>query len=353
MPGANAPPPGRAPAGRGPPPVRGPLGGPLRCPGAPTRAPTDGRALPGGGGIGRPDGDSGRPGGGGIGLPVGDSGRAGRGGALAGALAAAPTVAGAGRDGSRRAGTGTGGLDRSRRGGRVGRRAPDEMTRSAWATSAGRAATGRRCLGDDYLGGERGASTRGAGGAGSGRDRALPSDLGGRGRRLDAATRSGSSDRSRPARGVGARPLRPLAAAGSAGVGAGASSVGGDRRRGRWPCRRPWPCPWRRPRRRGLLGGRLLGRLLRRLRLLGLLVAGETVANGAAPDHVGVRLVERRRVALHRHAERAGEIHRLGVRHPELLGQLVHPHVLRHASQPLPIATSLSARSSSSSAATR
>jgi hypothetical protein len=50
---------------------------------------------------------------------------------------------------------------------------------------------------------------------------------------------------------------------------------------------------------------RLLGRdLLDRLsRLFGLLVSGEAVADGAAPHHVGVRLVQRRRVALHWHAK--------------------------------------------------
>jgi hypothetical protein len=90
-------------------------------------------------------------------------------------------------------------------------------------------------------------------------------------------------------------------------------------------------------RRRRLLGrglgrglGRRLARRLLRLRLFRLLVASQALTNRAPADHVGVGLVERGRVALHGHAEDTTEVDDLLVRHPELLGQLVQPHVLRH-----------------------
>ena len=111
-------------------------------------------------------------------------------------------------------------------------------------------------------------------------------------------------------------------------------------------------------RRRGLgglgglgLGGGLLGGLLDRLGLFGLLVAGQTVTHGTATDHVGVGLVERRRVALHRHAERARRDpspRRSSSRAPWPARALScsSPCVLSSY-----LSTSLSARSSSSSAA--
>ena len=58
----------------------------------------------------------------------------------------------------------------------------------------------------------------------------------------------------------------------------------------------------------GFLARGLLGRLLRRLGLFGLLVPGQAVTDSATADHVGVRLVERRRMALHGHAEDTAEV---------------------------------------------
>ena len=84
--------------------------------------------------------------------------------------------------------------------------------------------------------------------------------------------------------------------------------------------------------RSSLLLRRSLLHRLHRLWLFWLLVAGQAVALGPAPHHVGVGLGERGRVALHvADAELAAEVDDLSVRHPELFRELVHAHVLRHS----------------------
>jgi hypothetical protein len=77
--------------------------------------------------------------------------------------------------------------------------------------------------------------------------------------------------------------------------------------------------------RRRLLGGGLAPRL----RVIGLLGARQAVALGATAKTVGLRLDQRGRVTLHPHAHPLGKLHHLRVRHPELFGELVDPHVLR------------------------
>ena len=76
---------------------------------------------------------------------------------------------------------------------------------------------------------------------------------------------------------------------------------------------------------RGLLRG--LGRL-RGLRglggLLGLDVADEALALGLAADAIGLRILDARGMGLDPDPQRLAEVERLLVRHPELLGELVH-----------------------------
>ncbi len=79
-----------------------------------------------------------------------------------------------------------------------------------------------------------------------------------------------------------------------------------------------------------LLGSSLLGRgFLRRLRFLRLFGPRQAVALGAPTDAVGLLLDDGGGMALRSDAHRVGEIHDLYVGHPELFGELVHPHVLR------------------------
>ena len=76
--------------------------------------------------------------------------------------------------------------------------------------------------------------------------------------------------------------------------------------------------------------GQLLGsRLLRLLGLFGLLLAYETIAFGASPKAIGLLLDDGGGMALGTNAHGVGEVHDLYVGHPELSGELVHPHVLR------------------------
>ena len=325
----------------------GPLERPLvgREPGA--------RAWPGGGGIGRPLGDSGRPGGGGTGRPVGETGRSER---AAGARTSpvARSVRAAGRAASRLGGASTGGR------GAPGVGRPLEMTPRSTPRQGpvrtrrtpGRARVRRRV--DDF---GLGFFDRGCGWRRLGLDRCrglggharLP--VGGRGgrrlrlgrcRRLDRGVgrcldsglgrdgRFGHLDRLGGAGGrgfgrcddVGFRDGRD-GHLGRRGLDVGGDD-GGDLGRGRVVGDRG-------DRRR--LGGGLLGwSLLRRLGLLGLFGPGETIAYGAPAHHVGVRLVERRRVALHGHTEFDGELDRLGIGHAEFLGEFMYSDVLGHAS---------------------
>ena len=77
--------------------------------------------------------------------------------------------------------------------------------------------------------------------------------------------------------------------------------------------------------RAGLLGGSLLGGL----GLFRLVLAGETVSLGAATHPIGLLLNDGGGMALGTDAHRVGQFHDLCVGHPELFGELVHPHVLR------------------------
>jgi len=62
-----------------------------------------------------------------------------------------------------------------------------------------------------------------------------------------------------------------------------------------------------------------------------LFVTGQAIALRATPHHVRVGLVERGRVALHRHAELPAQVDGLGIGHAELFRQFVYSQVLRHS----------------------
>jgi len=80
----------------------------------------------------------------------------------------------------------------------------------------------------------------------------------------------------------------------------------------------------------GLRGRHLLGSgLLRQLGLFRLLLTGQAVSLGAPAKPVGLLLDDGGGMAFRSDAHGVGEIHDLCVGHPELSGELVHPHVLR------------------------
>ena len=254
-----------------------------------------GRALPGGGGIGRPDGESGRPGGGGIGRPDGEVGagrrpagrRRDRGGTWRGAHGSL--------------GAGRGHVDRSVLTRSRASRGPHPLAavrRAARAALRRRAAQapagGLRRRGLGRAAGAHGLGMRSGSGAGAGRGRSGHHRLWRR--LLHRRARWPARPRRAPALGFGlglGRDRRLGALAGRRLL--GRRSAGGPR-----PVP-PRPVPPRQP---PSWPPRLLGRrLLLGLGLLGLLVASQAVTVGATADHVGVGLVERRRVALHGHAE--------------------------------------------------
>jgi hypothetical protein len=73
----------------------------------------------------------------------------------------------------------------------------------------------------------------------------------------------------------------------------------------------------------GFLGRRLLDRLWL-LGLRGLLCSHQPVTMRSAADHVGIRLVQGRGMALDRYAENAAELNRLCIREAKFLGQFVY-----------------------------